>query len=103
IYAGQEDNAFFRRDGRGLIDSGGKALRSGDVLTLGDNVIHSVTNPLTKLTAAIHVYGGDFVAKPRSQWGTGRNEGRRYDMELTTRQFAEANERWLNSGADSPR
>ena len=73
IYAGIEDNAFFRRpspDARTLVDSGGKHLHVGDTIVLGDDVIHSVANPGRKLTGAIHVYGGDFVNQPRSQWGT---------------------------------
>jgi predicted metal-dependent enzyme (double-stranded beta helix superfamily) len=94
IYAGQEDNTFYRRlddDRRTVHESGGKELRVGDVLTLGTDAIHAVTNPLEKLTAAIHIYGGDFVNNPRSQWGPGPLEERPYDMETVNRQFAEAN------------
>ena len=39
-----------------------------DVCTLGKDIIHSVTNPLCKLSSAIHIYGGDFVAQSREQW-----------------------------------
>jgi predicted metal-dependent enzyme (double-stranded beta helix superfamily) len=94
IYAGQEDNTFYRRldeDARTVHESGGKELRVGDVLTLGTDAIHAVTNPLDKLTAAIHIYGGDFVNNPRSQWGPGPLEERPYDMETVNHQFAEAN------------
>jgi predicted metal-dependent enzyme (double-stranded beta helix superfamily) len=94
IYAGQEDNTFYRRrddDQRTVRESGGKELRAGDVLTLGTDAIHAVTNPLHKLTAAIHIYGGDFVNNPRSQWGPGPLEERPYDMTVVNRQFAEAN------------
>jgi predicted metal-dependent enzyme (double-stranded beta helix superfamily) len=100
IYAGREDNAFFRRSGsepRSLTESGGKLLDTGDVLVLGDDVIHSVANPLDRLTAAIHVYGGDFFAEPRSQWGPGPREERPYDMDDVHRQFAEANAAWRAS------
>src|SRR5207302_8960775 len=45
IYAGQEDNTFYRRRPGGLKTSGGKELRDGDVILLGDDTIHSVTNP----------------------------------------------------------
>jgi predicted metal-dependent enzyme (double-stranded beta helix superfamily) len=34
----------------------------------GDNIIHSVTNPIPRLTGAIHVYGGDFFGAERSEW-----------------------------------
>jgi predicted metal-dependent enzyme (double-stranded beta helix superfamily) len=100
IYAGQEDNSFFRRnssaEGR-LVTSGGKRLAEGDVVVLGDDTIHGVTNPLTRPTGAIHVYGGDFVNQPRSQWGPGHQVEQPYDFEATRRQFAEANEAWIRS------
>jgi predicted metal-dependent enzyme (double-stranded beta helix superfamily) len=96
IYAGQEDNAFYRRTpGQPtLAESGGKSLTTGDTVTLGDDTIHGVTNPRRSLTGAIHVYGGDFVNQPRSQWGPGPVEERPYDMEDLRRQFAEANTAW---------
>jgi predicted metal-dependent enzyme (double-stranded beta helix superfamily) len=100
IYAGQEDNEFFRRQGAGartLTESGGRTLAAGDTVVLGDDTIHAVTNPLGRLTGAIHVYGGDFVNRPRSQWGPGPREERPYDFEEARRQFAEANEAWRNS------
>ena len=98
IYAGQEDNEFFRRAGDGLTESGGRQLRESDVVLLGDDTIHAVTNPLNRLTAAIHVYGGDFVNEPRSQWGPGPVEERPYDIAVAQQQFAEANERWRDPG-----
>jgi hypothetical protein len=36
---------------------------SGDVTVLGRDIIHSVTNPLDKLSYALHVYDGDFLAR----------------------------------------
>jgi predicted metal-dependent enzyme (double-stranded beta helix superfamily) len=97
VYAGREDNAFFRRTGpteKTIVESGGKQLDAGDVVVLGDDTIHAVANPIDKLTAAIHVYGGDFVRQPRSAWGPGPREERPYDPEETNRQFAAANEAW---------
>lgn len=97
IYTGREDNAFYRRpapDARTLVESGGKTLTTGDTIVLGDDTIHSVANPLTQLTAALHVYGGDFVNRPRSQWGPGPREERPYDYETARAQFAAANEAW---------
>ena len=94
IYAGQEDNTFYRRleeDRRTVHETGGKELQVGDVLTLGTEAIHAVSNPLTKLTAAIHIYGGDFVNNPRSQWGPGPLEERPYEFGTVEKQFAEAN------------
>ena len=101
IYAGREDNAFFRRDPGAqhrLVDSGGKEIGAGDVLVLGDDVIHAVTNPDRELTGAIHVYGGDFVNQPRSQWGPGPREERPHDMAVLRQTFADANRAWAESG-----
>jgi predicted metal-dependent enzyme (double-stranded beta helix superfamily) len=100
IYAGQEDNTFYRRSVPGaptLTESGGKQLQTGDVVILGDDTIHGVTNPLDRLTAAIHVYGGDFVNQPRSRWGPGERIERPYDMADSQAQFAAANEAWLRT------
>lgn len=91
IYAGGEDNAFYRRDGNTIVDSGGKQLREHDVLLLGDDAIHSVTNPLSSYTGAIHVYGGDFFAEPRSQWDLSTRQERPYDHDLVARLFEESN------------
>ena len=101
IYAGQEDNEFFRRRAPGdrrLTGSGGKQLTVGDTVLLGDDTIHAVTNPLRSLTAAIHIYGGDFVNQPRSQWGPGPEDERPYDYDLTRQQFVDANEAWRTQG-----
>jgi predicted metal-dependent enzyme (double-stranded beta helix superfamily) len=68
IYGGREENAFYCRSDSGLSEVGAKALDTKDVAPLGEFVIHAVTNPLQKITAAIHVYGGDFFAVPRSEW-----------------------------------
>jgi predicted metal-dependent enzyme (double-stranded beta helix superfamily) len=92
IYAGIEDNQFYaRRAGGELVETTGRRLETGDVCTLGTETIHSVTNPAGRVTAAIHVYGGDFVNQPRSQWGPGDLVERPYDMSDVNRQFHEAN------------
>jgi predicted metal-dependent enzyme (double-stranded beta helix superfamily) len=103
IYAGQEDNAFYRRSGAGephLVESGGKVLVTGDSVVLGDDMIHSVTNSKDKLTGAIHVYGGDLENQPRSQWGPGPLEERPYDIDLARGEFAKANALWERQGVD---
>jgi predicted metal-dependent enzyme (double-stranded beta helix superfamily) len=97
IYLGREDNEFFRRPepgARTLVESGGKTLDVGEVVILGDDTIHAVTNPISGLTGAIHVYGGDFVNQPRSQWGPGPQEERPYVFEEAQAEFAAANAAW---------
>jgi predicted metal-dependent enzyme (double-stranded beta helix superfamily) len=75
IYGGREDNTFYRRSSPGL-------------------AVAAVTNPLRQFTGAIHVYGGDFFAAPRSEFDPETLEERPYDVERTKRVFADANERW---------
>jgi predicted metal-dependent enzyme (double-stranded beta helix superfamily) len=102
IYTGQEDNTFYRRDREDphkIVSSGGKQVRTGDVLILGDEAIHAVANPLGRFTAALHVYGGDFVGTARSQWGPGPPEERPYDLELVREQFARMNAEAHSSSA----
>jgi len=94
LYGGQEDNTFYRRGPTGLVVAGQKELRTSDAVVLGHAVIHAVTNPLRKLTGAIHVYGGDFFATSRSEWDPDTLEERPYDVERAKRVFADANERW---------
>jgi predicted metal-dependent enzyme (double-stranded beta helix superfamily) len=91
IYAGQEDNGFFRRDGNTIVESGGKELRERDVLMLGDDAIHSVTNPLRSYTGAIHVYGGNFVTKVRSQWDADTKLEEPYDYDRILKVFEASN------------
>ena len=66
MYGGGEDNIYWRRlpnDAKGRVEATGAAsLRRGDVTVLGRDIIHSVTNPLDKLSYALHVYDGDFMA-----------------------------------------
>lgn len=100
VYGGREDNSFFRRamDGKaGLSPSNGKTLVAGDVVMLGDDVIHAVANPGSTPTGAIHVYGGDFVNQPRSQWRPPLLEEEPYDSSLVARVFADANAAWASS------
>ncbi|MCU1483532.1 MAG: metal-dependent protein of the double-stranded beta helix superfamily-like protein [Actinomycetia bacterium] len=96
MYGGVEDNAFFRRSPGGLQASGGKELPQGDVLVMGDDVIHSVANTRRQYATALHVYGGDFFsADGRSEWDADTLEERPRDMERTGRLFEEANARWV--------
>ena len=69
VYTGREDNIFWRRLPDGKVEAAGaRALCERDAEPLGHNIIHSVTNPISRLTGAIHVYGGDFFAAERSEW-----------------------------------
>ena len=95
IYAGREDNMFWRRTEGSIEAAGARSLATGDATVLGKDIIHSVVNPLGKLTRALHVYGGDFFApeRPRSEWDPETLVERPWDMEHTRRLFAEAEAR----------
>lgn len=101
IYGGHEQNTFYRRNEGGLTKHGVKEMRSKDTAPLGENIIHSVTNPLDQLTGAIHVYGGDFFATPRSEWDPESYEEHPYDVAATMRAFEESNERLDQMNAPS--
>lgn len=93
IYGGREDNTFFRRGEQGLTRHGTKTLETRDTVPLGASIIHAVTNPLDQVTGAIHVYGGDFFATPRSEWDPQTLQEQPYDVAATMRAFEEANQR----------
>jgi predicted metal-dependent enzyme (double-stranded beta helix superfamily) len=95
IYGGQEDNRFYRRreDGAGLEQINGRTLDDQDTIVLGDKVIHAVHNPRRAFTGALHVYGADFFAIPRSEWESPEAPERPYSVERAMQTFAEANER----------
>lgn len=94
VYTGREDNIFWRRDGDVIEAAGAKALSVRNVEPLGRDIIHSVTNPIEKLTGAIHIYGGDFFNQKRSEWDPETLTERAYDVEKNMRLFKEANERF---------
>ncbi len=91
IYGGREQNTFYRRSEAGLVQHGSKELHTKDTVPLGESVIHSVKNPLDKITAAIHVYGGDFFDTERSEWDPVTLEEQPYSVEDTLRVFEESN------------
>jgi predicted metal-dependent enzyme (double-stranded beta helix superfamily) len=101
VYSGREDNEFFRRPveaADGLVPSNGRSLDAGDVIVLGDDTIHAVSNPKQVPTGGIHVYGGDFVRQPRSMWRPPDLAEEPYDPQVVDRVFTDANTTWLGTG-----
>jgi predicted metal-dependent enzyme (double-stranded beta helix superfamily) len=97
IYTGREDNVFWKRvkgTPNKIEAAGAKALCAMDAEPLGADIIHSVINPIDKLTGAIHIYGGDFFAAERSEWDSLTLQEHRSDGERTRRVFEEANARY---------
>jgi len=94
VYTGREDNIFWRRvteDDSKIEAAGAKSLCIKDAAPLGRDIIHSVTNPIPRLSGAIHVYGGDFFAAARSEWDPETLSEQRYDVEKNMRLFDKAN------------
>lgn len=98
IYTGREDNIFWRRlPGAKVEAASAQSLCERDTVPLGPEIIHSVTNPIQRLTGAIHVYGGDFFAMERSEWDPETLLEQRYDPQKTMRYFEESNRLYARS------
>jgi predicted metal-dependent enzyme (double-stranded beta helix superfamily) len=84
MYGGREDNTFWRRTKDGskfaIEPVGGEALGTGDVTLLGRDIVHSVVNPLGKISVAIHVYDGPFLTAERSMWDAESLQEQPYDI-----------------------
>ena len=91
VYGGREDNILWRRhpDGadRGIEAAGARALSTKDAQAFGPELIHSVVNPIGRVTGAIHVYGGDFFAAKRSEWDPESLQEKPYDVDKAMRLF----------------
>jgi predicted metal-dependent enzyme (double-stranded beta helix superfamily) len=70
VYQGQEDNVFFQRlpQSQQIEQIGGRRLGEGEILLLGPDAIHSITNPRHETLMTLHVYGANIFAIERSAW-----------------------------------
>jgi len=93
IYAGREDNIFWKRSSGGIEAFGAAALFEKDTAALPDDALHSVTNPLLRFTGGIHIYGGDFFDTTRSQWNPETLEEEPSNGEVIRGIFQRENER----------
>lgn len=91
VYGGREDNILWRRlpeAAAGRIEAAGaKSLSTRDVQVFGPEVIHSVVNPIPRVTGALHIYGGDFFGVDRSEWDPDSLEEKAYDMQKALKMF----------------
>jgi predicted metal-dependent enzyme (double-stranded beta helix superfamily) len=95
IYTGREDNIVWKRNGPVVEATGAASLSEKEVFPLPEDAVHSVSNPIRRLTGAIHVYGGDFFATAgRSEWDPETLRERPFDLEAARATFREANERF---------
>jgi predicted metal-dependent enzyme (double-stranded beta helix superfamily) len=90
IYSGREDNILWKRNGNSIVARGAAALSEREVFGLAADAIHSVTNPIGRLTGAIHIYGGDFFAPGRSEWDAETLREQPWDLEAARANFAKA-------------
>ena len=65
---GREDNTFFVREDDHLRPTAGASYEAGQVGVLDEAVIHAVRNPSRGASIGLHVYGGDLLAAPTSEW-----------------------------------
>ena len=101
IYTGREDYIFWERRDSRVAATHATAIGRGDVIALPADVIHSVANPIGKLTGAIHIYGGDFFAPGRTEWEPESLAPRAWSIQGAVRQFEESNERFFGPRAGS--
>jgi predicted metal-dependent enzyme (double-stranded beta helix superfamily) len=95
IYTGREDNILWQRHGKRIEAVSAASLSERQVFPLPADAVHSVTNPIPRLTGAIHVYGGDFfVTAGRHEWDPGTLRERPFDLEAARASFQEANARF---------
>jgi predicted metal-dependent enzyme (double-stranded beta helix superfamily) len=99
IYTGREDNIFWERRDASVAAKGAAAIGRGDTIALPADVVHSVANPVAKLTGAIHIYGGDFFAGGRTEWDPETLAPRPWSIQGAVRQFEESNARFYGPGA----
>jgi predicted metal-dependent enzyme (double-stranded beta helix superfamily) len=96
IYTGREDNIFWEKRDSHVAARRASSLTEGDVLELPQDVIHSVSNPIERLTGALHIYGGDFFATPRQEWDPATLAPRSWDIQKALQIFKESNDRFFD-------
>ena len=96
LYAGREDNAFWRRTNGSIELVSGQSLGAGQVVTLARYIIRAIGNPIGKKTSAFHVYGGDFLAPDdqRSQWDHETLSERPWNLSEVKDRFREFDSRY---------
>ena len=94
IYSGREDNILWEQRDNRVKAIGAASLSEKEVFGLPADAIHSVTNPIGRLTGAIHIYGGDFFAAGRSEWDAETLTERPWDLDAARGEFERAADRF---------
>ena len=73
VYAGEENNHFYRVDTNNLEHTSTRCLKPGDVISMGPHAIHSVETANAAASYGIHVYLAPLTKVERSlfDWETG--------------------------------
>lgn len=69
VYEGGESQRFFRRDATAddaLVQTPGRTIHSGEVLSLGSSTIHAISTSDDRWSRAVHVYLGPLSSVDRS-------------------------------------
>jgi predicted metal-dependent enzyme (double-stranded beta helix superfamily) len=82
MYRGSELNVFYERGGPGLVERARREIMAGETSLMHPNTIHSVANPGSERSAAIHVYLGELPAVARSLWNPSTFEEHAFDDDL---------------------
>ena len=66
VFQGCEDQRFYRRQGDGLLEMRGRAIQTGEVLTLGKATVHAISTDGPGICRAVHVYLGKLAEVDRT-------------------------------------
>lgn len=66
VFAGCEQQRFWTRTAEGVEATTGRLLEAGEVVALGERVIHAISAPDGEPARAVHVYLGDIYGVERS-------------------------------------
>jgi predicted metal-dependent enzyme (double-stranded beta helix superfamily) len=78
ILAGEETNTYYRVGDDGLRTTRAARVARGDVLRLGADVVHAISNAGADRSIGIHVYLGDLFGTARSIWHPDTHERQPY-------------------------
>lgn len=68
VYAGREDNVFYRRTPEGPVVDRSASVVAPGVLCMAEDDVHHIENPLQQTLCGVHVYGADLRTAQRSSW-----------------------------------
>lgn len=98
VYTGRENNIMWEPSGSTIQATEATSVAAKEVFSLPPDAVHSVTNPVERYTAAIHVYGGDLSSTLRGQWDPLTLRREPFDVEDVRRVLQQADQRFGSTG-----